>query len=475
MAKIDFQGMRVLVVDDEPNILVIWRRILSRQGCEIKLLPDGSEAIDVIEKWDPDVMLIDVRMPKISGLDVLQEVKRRDLPTEVVIMTGFASVSSALEALKKGAYDYLTKPFDNIDDAMHTVLRAGRYKKLLSRLRELDESDAQFDDFEGLIGTSPEMKRVFETIEMVANSESSVLIQGESGTGKELVARAIFNRGPRKTSKFLAINCAALTDTLLESELFGHEKGAFTGAASTRKGLFEAADGGTLFLDEVGDIPLATQPKLLRVLQEGELKRVGGNEIRKVDVRVLAATNANLAENVKNGSFRSDLFYRLNVINIELPPLRERISDIYLLSISFIQKYAKQAGKDVDCIHPEAMGVFERYDWPGNVRELENVIERAVVLCQDREIGLKELSEKMRELVYEPWHGDEQITALPYQEAKDRSVSDFDHRYLTGTLIKSGGNISRAAKLAGMDRSNFRRLMKRYNIDAAKFSNESGE
>jgi len=475
MAKIDFQGMRVLVVDDEPNILVIWRRILSRQGCEIKLLPDGSEAIDVIEKWDPDVMLIDVRMPKISGLDVLQEVKRRDLPTEVVIMTGFASVSSALEALKKGAYDYLTKPFDNIDDAMHTVLRAGRYKKLLSRLRELDESDAQFDDFEGLIGTSPEMKRVFETIEMVANSESSVLIQGESGTGKELVARAIFNRGPRKTSKFLAINCAALTDTLLESELFGHEKGAFTGAASTRKGLFEAADGGTLFLDEVGDIPLATQPKLLRVLQEGELKRVGGNEIRKVDVRVLAATNANLAENVKNGSFRSDLFYRLNVINIELPPLRERISDIYLLSISFIQKYAKQAGKDVDCIHPEAMGVFERYDWPGNVRELENVIERAVVLCQDREIGLKELSEKMRELVYEPWHGDEQITALPYQEAKDRSVSDFDHRYLTGTLIKSGGNISRAAKLAGMDRSSFRRLMKRYNIDAAKFSNESGE
>ena len=420
-------------------------------------------------------MVVDVRMPKISGLDILQEVKRRDLPTEVVIMTGFATVSTALEALKKGAYDYLTKPFENIDDAMHTVLRAGRYRKLLSRLQELDEDGEQTEGFENLIGTSPEMKRVFETIEMVANSESSVLIQGESGTGKELVARAIYSRGPRKTKKYLAINCAALTDTLLESELFGHEKGSFTGAASLRKGLFEAADGGTLFLDEVGDIPLVTQPKLLRVLQEGELKRVGGNEIRNVDVRVLAATNAELAEKVKNGSFRSDLYYRLNVINIELPPLRERISDIYLLSIRFIQKYAKQAGKNVDSIHPEAMSVFERYDWPGNVRELENVIERAVVLSQGREIGLKELSEKMRELVYKPRPNGEQITALPYQEAKDRSVTDFDHRYLMGALVKSGGNISQAAKLAGMDRSNFRRLMKRYNIDAAEFSDELDE
>ena len=358
---------------------------------------------------------------------------------------------------------------------IHTVFRAGRHKRLLRRLHELDGGGEPSETFEGMIGASPEMKRVFETIKLVARSESSVLIRGESGTGKELVARAIHRHSPRKASTFLAVNCSALSETLLESELFGHEKGAFTGASTARQGLFEATGGGTLLLDEVGDIPVVTQPKLLRVLQEGEVRRVGGNEVRKVDVRVLTATNRDLARAVKEGTFREDLYYRLNVIAIDLPPLRKRIQDLYLLATHFVRSCAGRAGKEVDCIQPEAMQVFEKHDWPGNIRELENVIERAIVLSRGREIGLGELPEKMRDIIYEPRLSGDRIANLPYQEAKHRAVSDFDRRYLVGMLTRTGGNISRAAKMANMDRSNFRRLMKRYDIDPQYLENDENK
>ena len=394
------------------------------------------------------------------------------------MMTAFATVETAVEAVKSGAFDYLTKPFANIESAILTVLKAGRHKRLVQRNRELESLLEIREGFEGLVGSSPQMQRVFELIDGVAYSCSTVLIQGESGTGKELVARAIHHRSPRRAQSFVAINCSALTDTLLESELFGHEKGSFTGALNTTRGLFESASSGSIFLDEIGQVPQQTQVKMLRVLQEGELKRVGGNEIRKVDVRVIAATNVDLAQAVRQGEFREDLFYRLNVITIGLPPLRERVEDIPLLALHFLRKYNGRTGKTLTGINPEAMQALENYTWPGNVRELENVIERAVVLGRGPEVELRDMPEALRGRLPTRRENGSPLADRPYRQAKEIALSEFERRYVTEMLINAGGNVTQAARLAGMDRSNFKRVMKRCEIDPGQFSSKrptSGE
>ncbi len=464
------RGMKVLVVDDEPFILQAWKKILEGHECEINTLSDGSEVLSMVENWSPDVAVLDIRMPNTSGIDILKEIKTRNLSTEVVMMTAFATVETAVEAVKAGAYDYLTKPFTNIEAAALTVLKAGRHKKLVQRNRELESLLDVKDSFEGLVGSSPQMKRVFELIDGVAYSSSTVLLQGESGTGKELVARAIHHRSTRRSRPFVAVNCSALTDTLLESELFGHEKGSFTGATSTKKGLFEVADGGSIFLDEIGQVPQPTQVKLLRVLQEGELKRVGSSELRRVDVRVIAATNVDLVKASQEGSFREDLFYRLNVITITMPPLRDRPSDISLLALHFLRKYNTRTQKSIQGIRPEVMETLENYHWTGNVRELENVIERAVVLGRGKEIDMQDLPEQMRQKTIPRRDPTRQLVDLPYRKAKEIAMSEFDRRYLTELLTETSGNVSQASRIAGMDRSNFRRVMKKHNLDPFDFS-----
>ncbi len=467
--------LKVLVVDDEPYMLQAWKKILDGYECEVATLSDGAEAVAAIELQQPDVTVLDIRMPNISGIDVLKEIKSRDLPTEVVMMTAYATVETAVEAVRAGAYDYLTKPFSNIEAAALTVLKAGRHKRLVQRNRELENLLDVRDSFEGLVGSSPQMKRVFELINGVAYSTSTVLLTGESGTGKELVARGIHHRSPRRSRPFVAVSCSALTDTLLESELFGHEKGSFTGATNTKRGLFEVADGGSIFLDEIGEVPMPTQVKLLRVLQEGEIKRVGSSEIRRVDVRVIAATNIDLARARQNGTFREDLYYRLNVISIELPPLRERVGDIPLLALHFLRKYNARTGKVLESIRPEVMEILERYNFPGNVRELENILERAVVLARGKEIELHDLPEVMRGTLPARREAGTSLVELPYKKAKEVAVTEFDRRYLSELLVQTSGNISQASRRAGMDRSNFRRVIKKYGLDPIEFSSNGGQ
>jgi DNA-binding NtrC family response regulator len=461
--------LKVLVVDDEQFMLQAWKKILADQPCEVRTLSDSNDALQVVEGWRPDVAVLDIRMPGVSGMDLLREIKAMDGGVEVIMMTAYGTVETAVEAVKNGAYDYLTKPFGNIDSAALTVMKAGHHRRLVQRNLELENMLEVRDSFEGLVGSSPQMKRVFELVEGVAYSSSTVLIQGESGTGKELVARAIHHRSPRRSRPFVAVNCSALTDTLLESELFGHEKGSFTGASSAKRGLFEVADGGSIFLDEIGEVPAPTQVKLLRVLQEGEMKRVGSNEIRRVDVRVIAATNADLDKARREGAFREDLYYRLNVITIDLPPLRDRSGDIPLLALHFLRKYTSRANKQIDSIQPEAMELLERYGWPGNVRELENVVERAVVLGRGDEVAESDLPDGLRGPGPARRDSATALTDLPYRKAKEIAVSEFERRYVQEVLSQSEGNVSQASRRAGMDRSNFRRVMKKYDIDPTAY------
>src|SRR6266536_1087221 len=386
--------VRVLVVDDEPVLLRAMEALLAKKGHHVTALDSPIMATQKLAQEDFDVALLDVKMPDLSGLELLTAVKHRRPEVEVIMMTGHATVETALAAVKAGAYDYLTKPFDDVELVARAVAKAAERKHLFDRNRELETALRQKEGVpagDGLVGTSGPMREVTRMIDAVAYSAATVLVQGESGTGKELVARALHAKSPRRGQPFVALNCGALTETLLESELFGHVKGAFTGAQRAQKGLFDAADGGTIFLDEIGDIPPATQVRLLRVLQEGEIKRVGSAESVRVDVRVIAATHRDLPKLVKSGKFREDLFYRLNVINIPLPPLRDRVEDVPLLAHHFLRRYAERLSKKVRSVAPEALELLSSYRWPGNVRELENAIERAVVLCRGDVVGPADL------------------------------------------------------------------------------------
>jgi DNA-binding NtrC family response regulator len=466
-------GTRVLVVDDEPMVRRGLARMLLARGMEVLTADDGRAALEVLGKERIHVALVDLMMPNIGGLEVLQHAKAQGLEVEIIMMTAFGDVETAVQAVRAGAYHFLTKPFRSNDEVVLTVAKAAERRRLIDRANLLEQKLEQQEKFGELIGNSASMREVYRLAVGVAPTASTVLILGESGTGKELTARAIHQHSPRAGRPFVAVNCSAIPVDLVESELFGHVRGAFTGATATREGLFESANQGTIFLDEVGDLPPLAQVKLLRVLQEGEIKRVGSNETRLVDVRVVAATNVELRARIADGKFREDLFYRLNVVAIKLPPLRGRPDDIPLLAFHFLQKYAARTGRDIRKVSPEAMRLLQSQPWPGNVRELENAIEHAVVFCRkdtilpgDLPFGKKsgdgtESGEESSPSPPSSWGLPGGLSDLPYRDAKQRAVAAFELAYFESILKRTQGNVSEAARQAGLDRSNFRRAARR--------------
>jgi DNA-binding NtrC family response regulator len=466
MPELDQRG-RVIVIDDEPAIATSISRQLERSGYEVQAFNDPQKALLALENHSPDVVLTDVRMPSMNGIELCKAIKERNADVEVVVMTGHGTVEVAVQAMKAGAYDFLCKPFETLEVVSLAMHKAVERKRLRQRNRYLESRVELSSKFENLVGESAKMKAVFRLIERVAKTDVTVLITGESGTGKELVARAIYELGDRANKPFLALNCSAFSENLLESELFGHVKGAFTGATGAHRGLFDEANGGTLFLDEIGDTPLPTQVKLLRALQEGEIKPVGSNEIKKVNVRILAATNVDLEHAIKKGTFREDLFYRLNVIAIPLPPLRERPEDVPALAHHFLVKHVSRLKKKVEGFKPEVLNQLSSYRWPGNVRELENTVERAIVLSQENLISASDLPEGL--LAHRAESSTAPMVDELYQVAKHRAISAFDVMYLKDTMTRAGGVVAEAARLAGMDRSNFRKLLHQYEIDPDQF------
>jgi two-component system response regulator HydG len=466
---------RVLLVDDEPTVRRSLARVLMNSGFDVLTAEDGPTALALLESGTVDVMLVDMQMPKMAGMDLLGRVKNVHPEVEVIMMTAFANVDDAVAAVKSGAYDFLTKPFPSNEVVAMTISKAAERKQLLDRMGVLEQRLEQKENFGELIGSTQKMREVYRLALGVAPTQATVLVLGESGTGKELIARAIHQSSNRADQAFVAVNCSAIPVDLLESELFGHVRGAFTGAFAQRVGLFEAANKGTVFLDEVGDLPLQAQVKLLRVLQDGEVKRVGSNELITVDARVIAATNADLKSKIAAGTFREDLYYRLHVIVIRIPPLRQRKDDIPLLAYHFLHKYARRMNRDVVRIGVEAMRLLREQPWPGNVRELENAIEHAVVMAKSTTITPGDLpSAKDRPGLSADQEdappgsepdalslGLRTLIDLPFSHAKQRATEIFEQAYVQALLRRTSGNVSEAARQAGLDRSNFRRVLKK--------------
>jgi DNA-binding NtrC family response regulator len=470
VAERDASPIHVLVVDDEEPLRRLLVRTLTAQGCRVDTAADGPEALAFVRKDDPDVVLTDLQMPGMTGLELLGHLKALRPTLEVVIMTAFADVEGAVAALRAGAYHFLTKPFQSNEFVAVTITKAGEHRRLVDRTRSLEQRLASGDRFGEMVGGSPKMQALYRMIEQIAPTTSSVLILGESGTGKELVARALHDRSPRAARPFAAINCGAIAPEMVESEMFGHVRGAFTGAHAARAGIFESANGGTLFLDEVADLPLSAQVKLLRAIQEGEIKPVGSDVTRRVDVRVIAATNVDLASRVEAGTFRRDLYYRLNVFLLELPPLRERPDDAVLLAVYFARKIAERIGKRQRRLAPDALEAIRAYSWPGNVRELENAMERACILGRGDELHAADFpfaTASAHALAAAPHPGGMQnadLLVLPYAEAKRRALERFEQEYVQALDARANGNASEAARLAGLDRSNFRRIQRRVTV-----------
>ncbi len=453
------RAYRILVVDDEETIRSMLRDLLSANGHQVDDAVDTRSAVQLLRGREYDVVLTDLMLPDGDGLEVLRIARSRPYDPEVLVITAYGSIDSAVEAVRAGAFDYLTKPLAT-QKLLLTVDRAAERRSLRTEVsnlrREVGERYAQ----KNLVGTSAAMRRVLELIDIVSATDSAVLIQGESGTGKELVARAIHYGGARATRHFTAINCAALPEALLESELFGYAKGAFTGAATDHKGLFEESDGGTLLLDEIGDMPLLLQGKLLRVLQEGEIRRVGSAAVRRVDVRILASTNRSLPDLIRDGRFREDLFYRLNVIPLVIPPLRERAEDVIALCRHFLTVHAGKLGRPPQTLTPDALQVALHHDWPGNVRELENVIERAVTLTSSLEISADEFQR-----ILGLGHVPARPAAAP-AAADAGSLQNAEKDTILRALREAGGNQTRAAIALGMGRNTLWRKMKKYGIES---------
>ncbi len=465
-----FKTINLLIVDDDEAIVKIFERVAKMNGWSHSVARSAESALQLIEKQVFECAVVDVKLPGFTGLQFLEHLKREGVSTEVVIMTGVGSVDTAVSAIKAGAYDYLTKPFDDISRVTVVLEKAMEKYRLVQKVKELQRGAGSQPVFEEIVGRSKKIQEVFNVIDSIAPTTSTVLIYGESGTGKELVARAIHFRSKRKERPFVVINCAAIPTQLLESELFGHKKGSFTGAIADKPGLLEEAGGGTLFRDEVSEIPQAVQVKLLRVLQEGEIRAVGDNDTKIVDVRLITATNQDLVKAVKEGRFREDLFYRINVIGIQLPPLRERPEDIPLLAYHFLKKYCAKMKKNVDRFSVDALQALQRYTWVGNVRELENVVERAVVLADGEVINAHELPPKvLGEAFYLEEEDSAQITNGDYRQAKKRAMESFNRAYITSLLRETEGNITFAADRAKMDRSNFKKLIKKYEINVDGF------
>lgn len=449
----------ILIVDDEKNYLVVLEALLAPEGYEIITTHKAKEALRLIGEADLDLVITDMKMPGMNGMELLDESKRLKQELPVIIMTAYGTIEMAVEAMKKHAYDYITKPFQN-EQLKLTVKKALENYRLIKENRLLSEALSDRFRYGNMVGKSKVMLKVYDMIEKVAQSRASVLITGPSGTGKELIAKAIHYGGPRKDRPFVSVNCGALTETLLESELFGHEKGSFTGAVAMKKGRFELADNGTLFLDEVGEMPPPLQVKLLRVLQEMEFDRVGGTKTIKVDVRVLSASNRNIKEDVANGLFREDLFYRLNVMSFEVPPLRERIDDIPLLVKHFIDKYGDEAGDKKIELSPEAWKALYAYSWPGNIRELENVIERAVILHSEGIITVEDFPEDITGA--EPEFDVERI--VPRDMPLPKAMEQIEEKLIRRALAQCNDVKSHAAKMLGITKSLIQHKMKKYNI-----------
>ncbi len=443
------KSINILVVDDEPSIRESLGGWLKRAGYQVDTAADGFTALAKSQQTHYDIMLIDVKMPEMDGLTLLKKLKENDTDTAILMMTAHGDIQDAVQAIKAGAYDYLLKPFE-LEELSFTIEKLVQMQSLAMENLILKDRLATISRFENLVGQSPVMLKLFETIVEVAQTDATVLITGETGTGKELVARAIHAQSPRCYAPFIAINCGAFTEHLLESELFGHEKGAFTDAKYTKKGRLEMANGGTLFLDEVGDISMKMQIDLLRVLETHEFTRVGGTSTLKSDFRVIAATNQDLQEAIRRKTFRQDLYYRLNVVHIQVPPLRERVEDIPLLAQHFLRRYAAETKKKIDSIEKRALEAMKQYPWPGNVRELENAIERAVVVGKGRQIKLADL----------PFIA----AAGEPAEYGDLSLEEMERQHIARVLASKGSNLSKVARVLRINRSTLYEKIKKYGL-----------
>ena len=456
---------RILVVDDDEAILQSCRTILEDAGYDIETASGGDAALALLRHKSFDVALVDLKMPGKSGLEVLAEITVADPDLVVMIFTAFGSIESAVEAVRKGAFNYLTKPFTS-EQLTTAVAKALEHRKLLRDNVRLRQELKQCCAAHQIVGSSPPLEMVLATLAKVAPSEANVLITGESGTGKELVARAIHPNSARAEGPFIPVDCAALPSNLLESELFGYEKGAFTGAHQSKRGLLELADGGTLFLDEIGELSAELQAKLLRTLQERTFRRLGAERQVSVDIRIISSTNRDLSAEVRQGRFRQDLLYRLNVVTICLPPLRERRADVSILARHFLEEFSRAAGKGRLEITPEALVLLEQYRWPGNVRELRNVIERAVVLCEGHNVRSEDLPDYIHE---QARLGQEIHAAAGYKAAREHWVEAQGKQYLAMLLRQHNGNISAVAREAHISRKSVYELLRRFDLDVRGF------
>jgi two-component system response regulator AtoC len=451
-------GNRLLVVDDDRGMVELLAEDLGRRGFAVSWRTSPDDALSLLHAEDFDAVVTDMNMKGMNGLELCEKIVSARPDTPVIVITAFGSMETAIAAIRVGAYDYITKPFD-LEQLHLSVRRAVQHRSLREEVTRLRRLLAGSRQFEQIVGTSDAMKRVFDLIDRVAGSESSVLVTGESGTGKELVARALHQRSPRREGPFIALSCAAMPEQLLESELFGHEKGAFTDARAAHDGLFGQADGGTLFFDEIGDMPLSLQPKILRALQERKVRRVGGGAEVPFDARIVAATHRDLEEAVEEKDFREDLFFRINVIHIDLPPLRARGNDILLLSQHFLESFAARAGKQVSGFAAATAEKLLGYEWPGNVRELQNCIERAVALAQYDKITVEDLPEKIRQY---------RRTSVPVaggEPSELLTMDEVERRHVLRVLETVGGNKTLAAQVLGFDRKTLYRKLARYGID----------
>ena len=450
-------SIKILVADDESSHRQMIEAVLTAEGYEVTQAEDGQAAISAVEEKFYDLVIMDVRMPNVDGIQALQKIKQISPDIPVIIMTAYASVGSAVEALKSSAYDYLIKPLD-IDELKILVAKALRFHQLEQENIYLKERLNDRFDFSNIIGRSPSMTKLFETVALVAPSAATVLIAGESGTGKELIANAIHQNSPRKDQPFIKVNCAALPETLLESELFGHEKGAFTGAIARKQGRFQLAHNSSIFLDEVAEMAPTTQAKILRVLQEREFEPVGSTQTIKVDTRVIVATNKNLEKEIQEGRFREDLYYRLNVVTVDVPPLRQRREDIPLLADFFLKQYAEKNRRPIEGFTPRATDLLMRHDWPGNVRELENIIERAVIMARGEMITPMEFPIDLQNL-------DEDLKASRIDLTPGRSLKEVEKVVILRTLEEVEGNRTHAARILGISRRTLQLKLKEYGIN----------
>lgn len=459
----------ILVVDDEPNYLIVLSELLRDEGFEVFTAPSGEKGLEVIRDVDLDIIITDMQMPRMDGLQFMQAVKTYNKELPVIVITAYAEVEKAVAAMQNGAFSYLAKPFSNEELVVNINRAVDHYSLIKENIRLRSELNER-TGYNGMVGNNPRMLQVYDLIDKVAPTSASVLIGGESGTGKELVAKAIHRNSPRRDQPFITVNCAALSDNLLESELFGHEKGAFTGAVSMRKGRFEMADGGTIFLDEVGEIPISLQSKLLRVLQERNFERVGGATSLAVDVRIISASNKDLKEEVLENRFREDLFYRLNVIHVSLPALRERMDDLGLLVDHFLDKFSKVLGKEGVIVTPDAMRLLVKLPWDGNIRELENTIERAAILCNNNIIEPEDVQpDSIDEEAQASWGQDMDISQFVPESAGLNDVLYLIEKKMLVQALEGTNHIqARAAEKLGITKSLLQYKMKKYKIKKKK-------